>query len=243
MDEVRVSVLDVMIDMVTMKEAVAMIEDFIVQRQPRLVATANAEMVMNANEDAELKEILAAADLVVPDGAGVVWAARHQGHPMQERVAGYDLAQALLAQAAVKGYKVYFFGGAPGIAEAATRVAGEKYPGLNVVGIRNGFFSPQDDSTIVEEIRSARPDILLAALGVPKQEKWLFAHMKELEVPVSMGVGGSFDVMAGVVCRAPVWMQRAGLEWLYRLACQPQRFMRMLALPRFAIAVLRGKKH
>mgnify|MGYP000933615423 FL=1 len=92
MDEVRVSVLDVMIDMVTMKEAVAMIEDFIVQRQPRLVATANAEMVMNANEDAELKEILAAADLVVPDGAGVVWAARHQGHPMQERVAGYDLA-------------------------------------------------------------------------------------------------------------------------------------------------------
>ena len=239
----RVSVLDVMIDMVTMKEAVAMIEDFIVQRQPRLVATANAEMVMNANEDAELKEILAAADLVVPDGAGVVCAARHQGHPMQERVAGYDLAQALLAQAAVKGYKVYFFGGAPGIAEAATQVAGEKYPGLNVVGIRNGFFSPQDDSTIVEEIRSARPDILLAALGVPKQEKWLFAHMKELEVPVSMGVGGSFDVMAGVVCRAPVWMQRAGLEWLYRLACQPQRFMRMLALPRFAIAVLRGKKH
>lgn len=243
MDAVRVSILGVMIDMVTMQEAVARMEEFIAERRPRLVATANAEMVMAARQDAELKQILASAALVVPDGAGVVWAARRQGHPRQERVAGCDLAQALLAQAAAKGYKVFFFGGSPGIAEAASRAARASFPGLNIVGIRNGFFAPEDDGAIVETIRSARPDILLAALGVPKQEKWLFAHGDVLDVPVLMGVGGSFDVMAGIVRRAPLWMQQAGLEWLYRLARQPQRFVRMLALPRFVVAVLRGKKH
>lgn len=239
----RSTVLGVKIDAVTMAEAVDLLEAFIGEKRPHLVATANAEMVMAAQNDKELAEILANADLVVPDGAGVVWAGRYQGDLVPERVAGYDLAQALLAKAAVRGYRVYFFGGAPGIAEMAREIAANRYPGLNVVGTRDGFFMAQDEPAIIELIKSCKPDILLAALGVPKQEKWLTAHLAELEVPLSMGVGGTFDVMAGVVCRAPLWMQRAGLEWLYRLCCQPSRITRMLALPRFVMEVLVAKKH
>ncbi len=117
------------------------------------------------------------------------------------------------------------------------------YPGLCVVGTRHGFFTSEDEQAIIEEIRNAAPDILFVALGVPRQEKWLSAHLSELAVPVSMGVGGTFDVMAGVVQRAPRWMQRAGLEWLFRLLCQPSRFVRMLVLPRFVLRVISAKKY
>lgn len=226
-----------------MGEAVAVLETYIRERKPRLVATANAEMVMMARQDIALANVLAHADLVVPDGAGVVWAARYQGQRVPERVAGYDLAQALLAEAARKGYKVYFFGGAPEVAENAKKVAVARYPGLAVVGVSDGFFSPQDEVAIIGKIIAVGPDILLAGLGVPRQEKWLAAHLAELAVPVTMGVGGTFDVMAGNVRRAPLWMQRAGFEWLYRLICQPARVIRMLSLPRFAVKVLLTKKH
>lgn len=238
----RIKVLGVSIDEVTMAEALAIVENYIGKRQPRLVATANAEMVMLAQQDSELARILNQADLVVPDGAGVVWAARHQGRPVPERVAGYDLAQVLLAKAAVCGYRVYFFGGAPGVANKAREAAQRWYPGLQVVGVRHGFFTADDETGIIEEIRRNEPDVLLAALGVPKQEKWLAAHLAELAVPVAIGVGGTFDVMAGVMRRAPLWMQQAGLEWLFRLYCQPTRLIRMMALPRFVLRVLRAKK-
>jgi N-acetylglucosaminyldiphosphoundecaprenol N-acetyl-beta-D-mannosaminyltransferase len=239
----QVNVLGVRIDAVTMEEAVAAAENCIAGRRPGLIATANAEMVIAAQQDGELARILAAADLVVPDGAGVVWAARYHGQTIPERVAGYDLTQALLAKAAVKGYRVFFFGGAPGIAEKARDAAEIRYPGLKVAGVRHGFFSAQDERQIIADIRAATPDILLVALGVPRQEKWLSAHFDEVAVPVCMGVGGTFDVMAGVVQRAPLWMQRANLEWLFRLLSQPSRFMRMLALPRFVLRVMTAKKH
>lgn len=239
----QASVLGVRIDAVTMAEAVAAAESYIAGRRPGLIATANAEMVMAAQQDGELARILAAAALVVPDGAGVVWAARYHDQPVPERVAGYDLAQALLARAAVKGYRVFFLGGAPGIADKARDIAVERYPGLNIVGVRHGFFSAQDDRQIIDEVNAAAPDILLVALGVPRQEKWLAAHFNELSVPVCMGVGGTFDVMAGVVQRAPLWMQQAYLEWLFRLLSQPSRFVRMLALPRFVLRVMTAKKH
>ncbi|MDR3564820.1 MAG: WecB/TagA/CpsF family glycosyltransferase [Negativicutes bacterium] len=226
-----------------MSAAVDMVELFISQRKPRLVATANAEMVMLAQQDDVLADVLLQADLVVPDGAGVVWAARHLGFPVPERVAGYDLAQALMAKSALKGYRVYFFGGAPGVAEKAKEIAKERFPGLCVAGVRNGFFSAGDEQDIIADIRACRTDILFVALGVPKQEKWLAGCLSDLAVPVSMGVGGTFDVMAGVMRRAPVWMQKSGLEWLFRLGCQPQRFIRMLALPRFVLRVLAAKKH
>ena len=237
-----VTVLDIPIAAVTMKQAVAAVEDFITAKKTHLIATANAEMIMMAQDDSELASILQQADLVVPDGAGVVWASRYLGHPVPERVAGYDLAQQLLQQAAQKGYRVYFFGAGPGIAVQAQAAAVARYPGLHIVGVRDGYFSMQEEAEIIEKIQASQSDILLVALGVPKQEKWLAKNLHLLGTPVVMGVGGTFDVMAGVVERAPLWMQQASLEWLYRLLQQPQRFLRMLALPQFVLRVLYAKK-
>ncbi|MBF1695777.1 MAG: WecB/TagA/CpsF family glycosyltransferase, partial [Selenomonas sp.] len=186
--------------------------------------------------------ILNASTLVVPDGAGTVWAARHLGHAMPERVAGYDLAQELLRCAPAEGRCVYFFGSAPGVAEKAKAKAEQLYPGIEIVGVRNGFFSPADNAAIIAEIRAARPDLLLVALGVPKQEKWIAAHLAELDVPVAIGVGGTLDVMAGVMKRAPHWMQKAKLEWLFRGLMQPKRAGRLLALPKFVLKVHASRK-
>ncbi len=134
------------------------------------------------------------------------------------------------------------FGGAPGIAEKAKMIAEEHYPGVQIIGTRNGFFTEKDEPEIVNAIKACQPDILLVALGVPRQEKWLDQYKEELKVPVAIGVGGTFDVMAGVAQRAPVWMQRANLEWLFRLLSEPKRAIRMLALPRFVIKVIATKK-
>jgi len=237
-----VEVLGVPIASLTMREAVEQVEEYMERRSGVLVATANAEMLMRAAQDAALKEILNRAALVVPDGAGTVWAAHYLGYEMPERVAGYDLAQELLQRSPAKNHRVFFFGAAPGIAEKAKAKAEQLYPGIQIVGVRNGFFTEADDQAIVKQIQAAHPDLLLAALGVPKQEKWLAAHQAELGVPVSIGVGGTFDVMAGVMKRAPRWVQRAKLEWLFRGMLQPKRAGRLLALPRFVLKVMAARK-
>lgn len=238
----RVNILGVDVDAVTMAEAVDVVRRAMDTRAGVMVATANAEMLMRATHDEELRRILNASALVVPDGAGTVWAARHLGHAMPERVAGYDLAQELLRCAPAEGRRVYFFGSAPGVAEKAKAKAEQLYPGIEIVGVRNGFFSPADNAAIIAEIRAARPDLLLVALGVPKQEKWIAAHIAELDVPVAIGVGGTLDVMAGVMKRAPYWMQRAKLEWLFRGLMQPKRAGRLLALPKFVLKVHASRK-
>lgn len=238
----RVNILGVDVDAITMAEAVDVVRRAMDTRAGVMVATANAEMLMRATHDEELRRILNASALVVPDGAGTVWAARHLGHAMPERVAGYDLAQELLRCAPAEGRRVYFFGSAPGVAEKAKAKAEQLYPGIEIVGVRNGFFSPADNAAIIVEIRAARPDLLLVALGVPKQEKWIAAHLAELDVPVAIGVGGTLDVMAGVMKRAPHWMQRAKLEWLFRGLMQPKRAGRLLALPKFVLKVHASRK-
>ena len=229
----RVEILGVKVDAVTMAQAVERVENLIAAGKSSIVATANAEMLLNATHDAELKAILNAASLVVPDGAGTVWAARHLGKFMPERVAGFDLVQELMKISPRNDWKIFLFGAAPGIADKAKLKAEELYPDIKIVGTRNGYFKPEDEPEIVAQIKSSRADILLAALGVPKQEKWLAAHKDELKIPVSIGVGGTFDVMAGVVKRAPLWMQRARLEWLFRAMLQPSRAGRLIALPKF----------
>ena len=238
----RVNILGVDVDAVTMAEAVDVVRRAMDTRAGVMVATANAEMLMRATHDEELRHILNASALVVPDGAGTVWAARHLGHAMPERVAGYDLAQELLRCAPAEGRRVYVFGSAPGVAEKAKAKAEQLYPGIEIVGVRNGFFSPADNAAIIAEIRAARPDLLLVALGVPKQEKWIAAHLAELDVPVAIGVGGTLDVMAGVMKRAPYWMQKAKLEWLFRGLMQPKRAGRLLALPKFVLKVHASRK-
>ena len=234
----RVEILGVKVDAVTMTQAVESVEKLIAAKKNSLIATANAEMLLMSTHDGELKTILNAAALVVPDGAGTVWAAHHLGYDMPERVAGFDLVQELMKISPSKGYKFFLFGSAPGIADKAKAKAEELYPGIKIVGTRNGYFTADDEPEIIAQIKTSTPDVLLAALGVPKQEKWLYAHKQELGVPVSIGVGGTFDVMAGVVKRAPLWMQRAKLEWLYRAMLQPSRAGRLIALPKFVWKVI-----
>ena len=237
----RVEILGVKVDAVTMTEAVERVGRLICAEKSSLVATANAEMLLRATHDEELKKILNAADLVVPDGAGTVWAARHLGKFMPERVAGFDLVQELMKIAPARGIRFFLFGSAPGIAEKAKLKAETLYRGIKIVGVRNGYFTAADEPEIISQIKNSRADILLAALGVPKQEKWLFKHKDTLKIPVSIGVGGTFDVMAGVVKRAPLWMQKARLEWLFRAMLQPSRAGRLIALPKFVLKVHKQK--
>lgn len=232
-------VLNVNINNLTMQEAVKKLEEYVASKSPHLIATANAEMIMLAQNDKEFFEILNTADLVVPDGAGVIWAGNHLGFKMKERVAGFDLVQEILRISSTKNYKIYFVGGEPGITEKAKATAEKLYPGIQIVGTEHGFF--QSDEDLIAKITASKPDFLFFALGVPKQEKWLKKYLTRLDVPVAMGVGGTFDVMAGTTKRAPIWMQQAGLEWLYRLLKQPQRAKRMLALPKFAIEIFCSK--
>ena len=238
----KAEILGVKVDSLTMCQAVERVQQFIDEKKNALVATANAEMLMRTTTDGELKDILNNADLVVADGAGTVWAANYLGMPMPERVAGYDLAQELMKEAPARGDRIYFFGSAPGVADKAREKALELYPGIKIVGTRNGYFKEEDEPDIIAEIKAARPDILLVALGVPKQEKWLNKYRQELQVPVSIGVGGTLDVMAGIVERAPLWMQKAKLEWLFRGLKQPSRAGRLIALPKFVLKVMASKK-
>ena len=222
----------------TMDEAVAKLTQDTLQRKRNFVVTANAEIIMMAQDDKEYKTLLAeTADLILPDGAGTVWAGNYLGYSIPERVAGYDLYLRLLEEAACKKIPVYFFGGKPGIAEEATAEGKRRWPGLNVAGCRNGYFSAEEEADIIEGINRSGAAMLFAALGAPKQEKWLAKYREELNPCLLMGIGGSFDVLAGKMQRAPKWMQDAKLEWLFRLMKQPSRFGRMLALPKFVFAV------
>lgn len=233
----KVDILGVNVDAMTMAESVAQIETYMAGEEPVMIATANAEMIMRATQDEELRGILNRAAIVTADGAGTVWAARHLGYEMPERVAGYDLAQQLMKESVKQGQRIYFFGSAPGVAEKAKVKAEQLYPGIQIVGTRDGYFTEADEPAIIEDIKAKRPHLLLVALGVPKQEKWLAKHQAELGVPVAIGVGGTLDVMAGVMKRAPLWMQKAKLEWLFRGMLQPKRAGRLLALPKFVLKV------
>ncbi|MGN0940617.1 MAG: WecB/TagA/CpsF family glycosyltransferase [Selenomonadaceae bacterium] len=238
-----VNILGVNVASITMAEAVEEAERFMDDADGHhLIATANAEMIMMATYDESLRDILNSASLVVPDGAGTVWAAHHLHHEMPERVAGYDLVQEILREAPSRHRRVFFFGSAPGVSDAAKHAAEEKYPGIDIVGTRNGYFTEKDNEKIVAEIKKANPDLLIAALGVPKQEKWLKKYQRDIGVPLAIGVGGTLDVMAGIVPRAPKWMQRAKLEWLFRGLRQPKRIGRLMALPKFVMKVHASRK-
>ena len=207
------------------------------------VVTANAEIIMMGQKDEDYLQILKSADLVLPDGAGTVWAGRSLGYEVPERVAGYDLFINLLQEAVAQNLRIFFFGAAPGVAEAAKAKCEQIYPGVRIVGVRNGYFKNDETSDIIDEINSSGAEMLFAALGAPKQEVWLARNGAALSPRLLMGIGGSFDLLAGRVSRAPKWVQNASLEWLYRLYKQPSRFRRMLVLPKFVIKVLRNKSN
>jgi glycogen(starch) synthase len=209
-----------------------------------LAVSFNPELVIRARNDPAVAEVLWEADLCYPDGVGAAWAAGRQGARQirgvaPERVAGIELAERVLELAAEQGLSVYFLGSAEGVAEEAARRQAERLPGLKVAGTHHGYFARADEDAVVQTVRESGARILLVAMGAPRQELLLLRHRDRLGVLVGLGVGGSFDVWAGRVKRAPVWTQRAKIEWLYRLASDPRRLRRQSALPRFAAQVVK----
>lgn len=226
----RVRVGDIDFDNVNMAEAIERIDALIGSRKPAIVVTPNVDHVVRAHRDPAYAALVGAADLVLADGQPIVWTSRFSGTCLKERVAGSDLFPKLCEFAARRGYRVFFFGGAPGAAQAAREVLQQRNPELQVTGTfcpPYGFeHDPAENRRALEAIEASRPDILFVGLGSPKQERWIAAHMHDYGPAVSIGVGISFSFIAGFVRRAPRWMQRSGLEWLHRLCAEPQRLWR-----------------
>jgi N-acetylglucosaminyldiphosphoundecaprenol N-acetyl-beta-D-mannosaminyltransferase len=235
----RFTLLGVPIDPLTEAEAVDWVARAIVEGRPRLVISVNPERIMHAGRDPAFGAVLRGADLALADGAGVVWAARRQGRPLPERVAGVDFVEALAARGAAQGWRFFFLGGGPGVAEAAGRALRAAYPGFILAGTHAGSPHPASDAATIEAVRSSGAQLLLLAYGAGAEEAWLARNLGASGATVGMGVGGAFDFISGRVRRAPRWMRNLGLEWLYRLSRQPWRWRRMIALPRFVIRVMR----
>ncbi|MFQ3566075.1 MAG: WecB/TagA/CpsF family glycosyltransferase [Aggregatilineales bacterium] len=225
---------------ITYEEWLLLIESWIKATPSRLyhVCTINPEFVMIAQRDPIFHHILTRADLTVPDGVGLLWAARRLKTPLRQRVTGSDGVPIVAERAAALGWRLFLLGAGPGVAERAAEVLRARFPSLQIAGTYSGSPAPSEEDAIVELINAARADILFVAYGAPEQDKWIARNAPRLRVCMAMGVGGSLDFIAGVVPRAPLWMQRLGLEWLYRLLRQPWRMRRMLRLPRFVLAVL-----
>ena len=197
------------------------------------ILTLNAEIAYNAWQDEELTALVNTADLVTADGAGILWAAEHLGLPVREKVTGIDLLQQLVAAAADGHLRFFFFGAVEGVAQAAAEKLRAQYPDLAIVGCRNGYFDDSESPAIAAEIAACGADVLICAMGAPRQDRWLRDFGPLCGAKVGIGVGGSLDVIAGNVKRAPVFFQKHGVEWLYRLAREPWRAKRMMTLPRF----------
>jgi N-acetylglucosaminyldiphosphoundecaprenol N-acetyl-beta-D-mannosaminyltransferase len=238
----EVRILGLPVHDVTMETTLATLDAFICDRTPHHIVTADASMLVMAQDDAQLHDIIANADLVTPDSVGIVWAAKRQKKPLHERVSGVEIVEMLCARSASCGYRIYFLGAGPGVAEQAAERMRLRYPGTQIVGTRNGFFQESDSPAIVEEIRACKADVLCVAMGIPKQEKWIAAHRDRLEVPILIGVGGTLDVLSGNVRRAPVWMQKVALEWLWRVLSNPSKISKVKLLPRFIRLVLQAKQ-
>jgi len=209
----------------------------------KCIYTPNSEIIMAAYRDSEFCHVLNSADVLLADGIGVVYASKILKNPITERAAGYDTACRTLEKLAPLGKTVYLFGAKPGVAEAAGEEMMKRYPGIKIAGCADGYFDDEKEKEIIKDINEKKPDLLFVCLGAPKQEKWLHAHKNEMEFGVAMGIGGSLDVFAGTVKRAPEFYQKHGLEWFYRLMKQPGRALRMLDLPKFGFTVLKnGKK-
>lgn len=239
-----INILGVNISKVNMNDAVKKAEELLEKDGLSMIFTPNSEIILYASNNPEYTEVLNKADMIVPDGIGVVYGAKILGDSLEERVAGYDLIVKFFDVLAKKEKSVYLLGAKPGLAETAAEKLREKYPGLKIAGTHDGYFKEEDDDRIIEQINKTSPDFLMVCLGFPKQENWIYKHKDKLNARLAIGAGGCIDVFAGNVQRAPEFYCKHGIEWLYRLIKQPSRFMRMLALPKFGLKVLfKGKKY
>lgn len=225
-ESLPVALLGVPFDHVTLEAAVERIHEMVASRQPHYVVTPNVDFLVQARRDVELRHILINAHLVLCDGTPVLWASRWFNNALPERVAGADLVPRLIETATTRGWRIFFLGGAPDVASRAVRLLQAKHPTLNICGHYSPPFRSlleMDHEGIAERIRAAKPDLLFVSFGCPKAEKWIAMHYRSLGVPVAIGVGATIDFLAGQVKRAPVWAQRSGLEWAFRLAQEPRR--------------------
>lgn len=225
----RIDVLGVGFDNLTLEEAAQAGAGFVEGDGFHYAVTPNPEFILAARKDPAFRQVLLDADLVLPDGIGVIYSAKLLGRPLKGRAPGIEFAQQLIAWMAKNGKRLFLLGAKPGVAELAAANLKTQYPGLIVCGTHDGYF--QEDEPVVEAIRAAAADVVFVCLGAPKQEFWMSKHGPASGAHLMVGLGGSLDVFAGVVDRAPEGFQKLGLEWLYRLMKEPKRFGRMAKLP------------
>jgi N-acetylglucosaminyldiphosphoundecaprenol N-acetyl-beta-D-mannosaminyltransferase len=227
---------------ITYEETLAWVKRWINEGEcAKVISTINPEFLMQARVDSDFRAVLNRAALCVPDGVGILWAGRRHGVRLRERVAGSDLVPGLATQAARYGWRVFFLGAAPGVAEETSALLQQRNPGLLVAGSYAGSPVVEEEDEIVARIRASRADIVFVAYGAPKQNIWLDRNLARTGAVVGIGVGGAFDFITGRARRAPLWIQRIGLEWLHRLVYEPWRWRRQLVLPKFALLVLLGR--
>lgn len=231
-------------DDISLDEAVSAALALIGRKQAACVVTPNPEIVMAAKRDPALKEALLAADLILPDGVGLIYASRILGTPLRHRVPGIDFASALLAELAGRQGSVYLLGAKPGVAKLAGESLLCQFPGFRILGTHHGYFSPAEEAVLLEEIRQKRPELLFVCLGSPRQELWMNRHRGDLPGVLMVGLGGALDVFSGKLRRAPQLWRRLGLEWLFRLLQEPKRIDRVIRLPEilWAAIIERGRK-
>lgn len=232
----KIDVMGLKFDSMTMDEALSRAEALLRGDKAAYVVTPNAEIAYEALHDVQLREMLNGANLMLPDGAGVVLASKLLRTPVKQKVAGVDFAAGLLSILERNGQSLYLLGGKTGIGELAAQKMLEAHPQLRIAGIADGYF--QDEAPVIAKINASGADALFVCLGAPKQERFMVQHRQELRVHLMAGLGGSLDAFAGTVQRAPAWMIRLNLEWLYRLIREPKRFRRMLRLPKYLWAVM-----
>lgn len=240
MNKEKVNILDIPFVNIKFDEMVNETVKRISKSEKTFIVTANPEIVMYAKRNDLYKQNLLVADYIVPDGFGILLGSRILGSPLEERVTGFDLTMKLLSLAVDNGWRVYLLGGTEDTNEKAASNMLSKYPGIKLAGRHHGYFE-NDEEKIIEEVKSSRADIVLVAMGFPKQEQWISSHLRLFDKGIFIGVGGTIDVLAGTVKRAPLFWRKSNLEWLYRLIKQPSRWKRMLFLPLFVLDVMKSK--
>ena len=232
----KTDIMGLQFDNITMEEALDAAKALLQGEHAARVVTPNAEIAYEALHDENMRTLLNSAELMLPDGAGVVLASKILKTPLKQKVAGVDFADGLLGVLETTGQSLYLLGSKPGVGELATQKMMQKHPRLRIAGIADGYF--QDEAPVIDKINASGADVLFVCLGAPKQEQFMARHQKALHVKLMAGLGGTLDSFAGTVKRAPRWMIRLNLEWLYRLIKEPKRFKRMLRLPKYLLAVV-----
>jgi len=222
-NDYRVTILGCPVDNLTMEETLRVIEEMIASGKPHQHVVVNVAKLLQIRRDPKLKRIVSSCDIINVDGMPIIWASRLLGQKLKERVAGIDLMQRLIGEAEKKGHRLYFLGAEENVVRNIVEKYKKDYPHIQIVGYRNGYWSGDEEQKIVEAIKNSKPDILFVAISSPKKEIFLEKYLEDLGVPIVMGVGGSFDVIAGKIKRAPIWAQKNGWEWFFRLIQEPRR--------------------